>query len=292
MASDLPRLKPVPLPAIHPVPEYEATGALADVYSRTKRGLGVPWMGVVAMAFAHYPKFYNCLWTALEPVVGTEGFASSCRSLRDAAETQAERLAPLGIRTRLENMGYGNREIDEIRACNEVFSDGNMPYLLMATLARLLLEGHAWQGQASTAALQTSADAGPKPALMEAHHADPTMASMYEDIRVTLGLPFVNTDYRAFARWPSYFAPAWADLKGALTGPGYADAVEHVHRVAIDLAIALPNPTGLTSEGLRDAAKADAELDDVLSVVRLFQWLLPGLTLNVAFLRAQLVVPR
>ncbi|MEY8841175.1 hypothetical protein AB9K41_19275, partial [Cribrihabitans sp. XS_ASV171] len=66
MASDLPRLKPAPLPAIHPVPEYEAAGALADVYARTKHGLGVPWMGVVAMAFAHYPKFYDCLWTALE----------------------------------------------------------------------------------------------------------------------------------------------------------------------------------------------------------------------------------
>ncbi|MBY6201429.1 halocarboxylic acid dehydrogenase DehI family protein [Maritalea mobilis] len=289
MASDLPRLKPVPLPAIHPVPEYEAAGALADAYARTKRGLGVPWMGVVAMAFAHYPNFYNCLWTALEPVIGTEAFASFCRSLRDAAETQAERLGPPDILPRLESMGYGRREIDEIRACNEVFSDGNMPYLLMATLARLLLEGHAWQGQASAGTRQTPVDASPKPTLMEAHHVDPTMAAIYQDIRETLGLPFVNTDYRAFARWPSYFAPAWADLKGAVTGPGYVDAVEHVHRIATELALALPNAARLTSEALRDAAKADAELDDVLSVVRLFQWLLPGLAVNVAFLRAQIV---
>ncbi|MEY8840729.1 hypothetical protein AB9K41_17035, partial [Cribrihabitans sp. XS_ASV171] len=122
----------------------------------------------------------------------------SCRSLRDAAEIQAKRLGPPDILPRLEGMGYGNREIDEIRTCNAIFSDGNMPYLLMATLARLLLEGHAWQGQGSLEPRKSPIEGRAKPVLLEAHHADPTMASTYEDIRETLGLPFVNTDYRAF----------------------------------------------------------------------------------------------
>jgi hypothetical protein len=68
--SELPRLKPDPIPAIHPVPEYAATGDLAEVYERTKEGLRVPWMGVVAMAFAHYPRFYETLWSALNQVSG------------------------------------------------------------------------------------------------------------------------------------------------------------------------------------------------------------------------------
>lgn len=38
----------------------------------------------------------------------------------------------------------------------------------------------------------------------------------------------------------------------------------------------------------RAAAQRDALLSDVTRVVRLFQWLLPGLVTNVAFLRAQL----
>ena len=42
---DLPRLKPVPLPDIHPVPEYAADARLHTVYERTRQGLGVPWMG-------------------------------------------------------------------------------------------------------------------------------------------------------------------------------------------------------------------------------------------------------
>lgn len=288
MASDLPRLKPDPVPEIHPVPEYEAGGALADVYAHTKRGLGVPWMGVVAMAFSHYPKFYDSLWAALEPVVGSEAFASACQSLRDTAEAEAAKLDPPGILPRLERIGYGRRELDEIRACNEVFSDGNMPYVLMATVARLLLEGHDWPGQGPLEPRKTPVSAGDRPALMEAHHADPATAAVYADIRETLGLPFVNTDYRAFARWPSYFAPAWSDLKEAVTGPDYPDAVLSVHRAASDLALSLPNPAGLTPGALQAAAGEDADLDEVLSVVQLFQWLLPGLAVNVAFLRAQL----
>ena len=43
--------------------------------------------------------------------------------------------------------------------------------------------------------------------------ANPEVRAVYDDIMATLGLPFVNTDYRALARWPSYFALAWSDLK-------------------------------------------------------------------------------
>ena len=45
---------------------------------------------------------------------------------------------------------------------------------------------------------------------------------------------------------------------------------------------------GVRPDALRDAATSDASLEEVLSVVRLFQWLLPGLAVNVAFLRHQL----
>lgn len=286
--TSLPRVKPHPIPRIHPVPEYAASGALAAVYARTKEGFGVPWMGVVAMAFAHYPRFYERLWSALAPVVGHEVFARSCQQLRERAEEAASALGPASIRAHLTDLGYDDREVDEIRACNEVFSAGNMPYVLMATLARSLLEGHAWDGNAIVGPQLTRPAPDQKPPLIEEHHADPTVAALYADIRGTLGLPFVNTDYRAFARWPSYFAPAWTELKRAVNTPHYADLVAGVHHEAHRLACGLPNPTGLTADELRSAAQTDAPTGEALDVVRLFQWLLPGLIVNVAFLRAQL----
>jgi len=103
--ADLPRWKPDPIPTIHPVPEFAVCGARASVYERTKTGLGVPWMGVVAMAFAHYPRFYDTLWSAMEPMTGTKTFAKACRSLRDIAEREAEALEPLPLVSHLFGAG-------------------------------------------------------------------------------------------------------------------------------------------------------------------------------------------
>lgn len=64
--------------------------------------------------------------------------------------------------------------------------------------------------------------------------------------------------------------------------------MQSVHAFAVERWQKLPVPGRLTSESLRAAAQRGALLSDVTRVVRLFQWLLPGLVTNVAFLRAQL----
>lgn len=292
MATDtFPRLKPTPIPRIDPVPEDAAEGRLKEVYESTKRGLGVPWMGVVSMAFARYPTFYDALWSGLEPIANTVSFADACHALRDAAEEQAGRLRPAALTDDLSVLGYRPTEIDEIQDVIEIFSSGNMPYVLMATLARRLLEGKSWPGGSEAGESRPPKPPTPRPILMEPHHAAPETQALFERVKQTLGLPFVNTDYRALARWPSYFAVAWQDLERIVRAPGYADAVDAVHQTAISLIEALPNPKRLTAERLHQAAAQDASADEVLDVVRLFQWLLPGLAVNVACLRAQLIEP-
>lgn len=57
--------------------------------------------------------------------------------------------------------------------------------------------------------------------LMEPHHVDAPTRMIYEDVKTTLKLPFINTDYRALARWPSYFAIAWQDLKHVAMTPAH-----------------------------------------------------------------------
>jgi len=78
-------------------------------------------------------------------------------------------------------------------------------------------------------------------------------------------------------------------LKTAIASPIYEQAVATTHAAAFSLLKDLPNLTAATPESLIKAAQQDAEFDEVLSVVRLFQWLLPGLAVNVAYLRAQLM---
>lgn len=283
------RLRPEPLPPIHPVPEALAEGARRAAYEDTKAVLGVPWMGVVTMAFSHYPTFWETLWQGLRPMCLTAEFATARAALRAVAEAEAQHLAPAPLGEALAARGYAPRERAEIAALIEVFSDGNMPYVLIATLARLLLEGGSF-GSAGGAGTPVAAPvrAPGRLVLLEPHHAEPATGALYADIRARLGLPFVNTDYRALARWPSYFRLAWEGLRPHPGSPAHDAAQARIHAEALRLARDLPNPAGLTAERLHAASRADADPAEVLAVVRLFHWLLPGLLLNVAFFRAQL----
>ncbi|MDE2271490.1 MAG: hypothetical protein KGJ94_05845 [Xanthomonadaceae bacterium] len=288
----LPRLFPDSIPPLHPLPEYLVEGERAAAYAAMKQALQAPWMGVVTMAYAHYPSFFRVLWQGLEPIVGSAAFVEHCSAMRAQAEQSARRLQPASLVPALRDLGYAPRELESIRELLEVFSHGNQPYLLIASITRLLLEGGELDGVGDATPFQGRH--GPRAVgalvLMEAHHADAPTRALYADIQRTLGLPFVNTDYRALARWPSYFSTAWQHLAPHVRSDAYRQICEEVHAEVLErVTHAVPNPAGLSGQALREAAAEDAPLDEVVAVARLFQWLLPGLVTNVAFLRAQLL---
>jgi hypothetical protein len=288
MKPKLPRLKPNPIPKISPVPEYLAEPPLKEIYEDTKAVLHVPWMALVLRSVARYPRFYAALWGGFRELSASAEFLAACHELRQGAE--AAGLGVPSIIRKLHELGYKEPEIAEIRAVIEVFSQGNMPYVLIATAARLLLEGNEIGTSRSISKPVPFRD-GPahseKLVLMEPHHADRQLQALYEDLKSTLGLPFVNVDYRALARWPSYFDVAWRSLKPIVGSPAYDEALERVHKKAVELVLALPNPAGLTSAELVAAADQDIGAEGVLAVVRLFQWLFPGLVVNIACMREQ-----
>ncbi len=290
----LPRLKPEPIPAIHPLPEYRVEGERKQWYEDMKRVFQVPWMGVVTMAYAHYPAFFKTLWQGTRALAASQPFVEAFQGNRIFVEAEIEKLAPPAIVDRLATLGYAPREIDDIRQTVEIFSHGNQPYVLLATLARYLLESGEMAGtNEPEAAPAFGGRHGPEVAvpfvLMEAHHADAPTQAVYEDVKRVLGLPFVNTDYRAFARWPSYWAQAWDDLRQFAGTPEHEALCQAVHeRCLAEVSRRLPNPGKLTAVALRQAAEQDASFEEIRDVCRLFQWLLPGLVVNVAFLRAQL----
>ena len=59
MMHRIERLRPDPIPAVHPLPEHLASGQRALWYEETKTVLQVPRMGVVTMAYAHYPTLFR-----------------------------------------------------------------------------------------------------------------------------------------------------------------------------------------------------------------------------------------
>lgn len=287
----LARQTPNPVPAIHPVPEYAVTGARQRWYAEMKDALQVPWMGVVTMAFAHYETFFAELWRGLGPLVESRAFVAAAMRQQHHIEAAVDALGPPPITSRLLSAGYGPREIEQIKAINAIFAHGNHAYALIATIARHLLEGGELDDNdgAEPFGARHAPDVSVPLVLMEAHHADAPTQAIYDDIKQVLGLPFVNTDYRAFARWPSYWALAWGDLGPVCGSEAHESLCQAYHDgLVASVSEGLPNPGNLESTLLIRAAETDGGADAVRAVVRLFQWLLPGLCVNVAYLRRQL----
>ncbi len=286
----LPRLLPTPLPLVRYVPEYRATGALKTDYEDMKAVLQVPWMGVVTMAYAHFPHFFARFWSGCRALCGSTAFQEAAGRLRGDIEAAVARLAPPPLAGRLGALGYSEAEIDDIRAVPEMLSHGNYRYTLLTTAARVLLEGGALGDGSEVRPFAGRHAPSPRVplVLMEEHHVDAPTRAVFADLKAALGLPFVNTDYRALARWPSYFSLAWADLRPHLGGGAHEAVCALYHERAIELVEALPNPGGLTAAALWEAAEQDAAAE-CLAVVQLFQHLHAGLMTNVAFFRHQLL---
>ena len=277
------------MPAVLPLYEFQATGEIAETYAEIRRVLRVPWVGVLFLAWARYPTFFRTLWSALAPIAATRVFAEGAAELRDAVMNGVGGLDPAPMLGRLQSAGYAPREIDEMRALFRVFDHGNNQYALLATLARLTLEGGSFGKSRPMEHREDQGIIGAPPlVLIELHHAGPDLRAIYEEVMATLGLPFVNTDYRALARCQSYFATAWQDLKPVVGGSAHEALASEVHRLAVEIALDLPNPLGLSPETLREAAAADASVDEVLAVSRVFHHLLPGLCVNMGYFESQL----
>lgn len=289
---EITRQAPDPIPAIHPLPEFLADGRVKERYEDMKAVLQVPWMGVVTMAYAHYPSFFDTFWDGLRPLCQSRAYVEMSRALRTHVETEVAALGPPPLVGRLAAMGYAPRELENIRAMIEVFSHGNFAYLPMVAVVSVLLAGGELEGGDTALPFEGrhAPDVSVPFLLMEAHHADAPTRAVYDDIKSTLGLPFVNTDYRALARWPSYFAVAWGDLRSLPGAPAHEAICQDMHDRVFAAARALPNPAGLNGAALRAAAEKDAPLDEIRAVCGLFQYLLPRLVTNVAFFRHQLLV--
>lgn len=285
------RLKPDPIPAVSPVYEYLAEGRTREIYAEIKAQLEVPWVGVLMLAYAQYPMFFIELWRGLKPITESKTFVDGAIELREFTETAALELGGEDLRPALRSIGYAERELGEVRNIIEIFSLGNFPYVLISTIARMMIEDMPLNGSHGDFAkdrFRPSADLDAPFIMVEEHHASPYLQSVYARIKAANRLPFINSDYRALARWPSYFSAAWDALEPEIGTPKHEALCVAVHEKAVEIVDRLPNPANLNPETVRGAAETDSDLLEVRDVCRLFQNLLPGLTLNVAVFKAQL----
>jgi hypothetical protein len=89
--TELLRLKPDPIPPLHPVPESLAEGELKARYED------------------HYRAFYDALWQGARPLCASRDFIDACLCLRLVVEEKVSALAPTHLRARLAQIGDARR---------------------------------------------------------------------------------------------------------------------------------------------------------------------------------------
>lgn len=281
--------KPAVVPPIRPIPEHSADPTLSATYHDVKRTFGVPWVGVVVQALAHYRPFFDHAYAQLRPALGTHYFERVATDLRLLSwREMITRFSITDHATTLrDKFGYSERELDEIRQLLDVFDYGNPKYFLLATAVKeaLISEKPLGGVQPSDPAdllpRPPVTAVSPIPAMLEEHHVNTSMGELYSEMKATLDLPFVNSDYKAMARWPTYLELAWHELKPTLDTEHYVDVRRTLNDRCVTAVRELPYPYHLGREQLRHLGMSASERDELVDVVRLFQALLSGLIVNV-----------
>lgn len=272
---------------VRPIPEHRADAALGAIYRDLKATFGVPWVGVITQAVAYYRPFFAAAWRSFVPSARTHFFERVSDEMRLSAWERVDESFVIADQTgRLRDIGYSEREIEQIREVLDIFDYGNPKYLIFATAIKEgLLTGHAFGGaqgdRRDRMPRSPIYQLDPIPVMVEEHHASGGLSDIYADIKRTLQLPFINSDYKAMARWPSYLEQAWLALKPCIDTPAYEAVRLDLHRQALAAVDNLPVVYRMSREDALQAGLAAAEVDELVRVISLFQWLLSGLVLNV-----------
>jgi len=113
---------------------------------------------------------------------------------------------------------------------------------------------------------------------------DKQVESVFADIKKTMGLQSINSDYRTLGLWPDYLEHAWAELKPIVEVAEFGAGANQLRELARCVAAKLPGAPDLSSSRIEEAG---IDLKEVLETIDQFEELLPRLILNIALLLAE-----
>ena len=263
------------------VREHEAGERVKPVFDQTKEAFGVPYVHPLFQAYAAHPQFLELYWKAVRPIVETQEFFKLAERLRAEAYTRMHNyFAITDLCERMTDLSFSAGARHELTDVAELFNYSNPLMSLLATA----------QMQAFDKAVGRQTQVHPalhpvfkqKPVLVEEESAPSPIKKIFEDIKRTLDVPVVNTDYRALARWPDFLRDYWALLKIMAQSPLYKEHCQAIRASAAALVQEFPQPVELTVAQLQDAGLSDEDVEAAVRITEIFVRLLGGLVLNVA----------
>ena len=196
------------------VREREAAGRTREIFDDLKRALGVPGIPLLYQAYAALPEFLDMHWRAFKPLLATGHFWQLADRLRGEAYTRTHNYFQIGdLCQPLSQMSFSSGAKHQLEEVIELFNYKDAPVLLIASAQLLAFDQAIAKDEQSLALPVEHPRFDEKPVLVDEEVATPMVKRTYEEIKRALGLPALNGDYKAFARWPDFLAEYWKALK-------------------------------------------------------------------------------
>lgn len=270
------------------VREGDAQGRTQEIYEEIKVALGVPHVNVIFQAYGAYPRFLDLMWTLLRPAVETRECFSFADRLRAEAYTRTHNYFSVpDLCSCIKEIHFSSGAQHELTDAVELFHYNNPLLLLIAAIQLQAFEDGPTHSRTSQGAaehpvftqklVKITEDSAPAP-----------IRKIYDDMKRTLGLGFINTDYQAFARWPDFLNLYWSSLKPMIASPLYGESKHAMRESALTLANDVPNAPQLSVERMQEAGLSTEEISAAIHITEEFLELLSGLVLNTAFAKISL----
>jgi hypothetical protein len=163
----------------------------------------------------------------------------------------------------------------------------NYPVLLLLCAA----QAHAFENPETTAEGKSrpaehdwaGASRAQRPIQVEEESAPPATRRVYDDIKRTMGTPFLGTCYLSLGRWPEFLEEYWTALKPVLATARFEQNCRALRESALALAAELPQTLHLSMTELEEAGIGRDDVNTIVQSVDSFLDLLNKQTLNLAF---------
>lgn len=264
------------------VAETEASGEIERVYHEIKQSLRVSGINLNFRTWAGYEKFFPMMWDAVRPIAETREFESAADEIRDESVRSAEKLGAIEAKSAAD---LGESQRFQIEKALELYHYINPKLLVLTAKVRQALEAEGAKTGGSAPKSDELIERGipVKMYPMEMIAGEPDdeeIAAIFEDIKATLELASINSDYRTFGLWKNYLAAFWKLLKPTVESAEYKQASDDLRETARKLAANLP-AIPLSKKQVEEAGE---DFDEILQTTKKFEQLLPSLIINISLL--------
>jgi Halocarboxylic acid dehydrogenase DehI len=265
------------------VREREAQGRTREIFDEVRHSLRVPGIPILYQAYAAFPEFLDLHWRAFKPLLASGGLFSLADRLRGEAYTRVHNYFQLDdLCGPLDQMSFSSGAKNQLGEVIELFNFKDAPVLLMASTQLLAFDQAIAHGEPPVAATIDLQMFREKPVLVEENVASPEIKRIYDEMKRVLGLPVLNSDYQAFARWPDFLAEYWRALKPIVQSPAYREQQRALCESSEAAAKELQLSTDFGFDALENVGLTGKHIEAIVRTTRILQNVFSGLVLNVS----------